>query len=435
MFTYDTPPQKTVKPVAFSDSTQGKQTAANSLLNSAGKQVFQRKSENNTGLPDILKARVENISGISLDDVKVHYNSSRPAQFRAFAYTQGTDIHVAPGQERHLPHEAWHVVQQKQGRVRPTGLLGGIGINDDKSLEREADVMGQKSMASSYTRSIHNTEIRSSAVQCASDWKTPSLEEQSENINPQNPNPLQKVIHHMLPRKLLEDFCLCLNEAQQQQIKDHFAPNPRDKHSTPHRILKSLHSNLVVGPEVSKRLDDEDHLRGPRGEQQYFFDATGGVYTAVSAIYRQIFEKMKSVVAAEDRPCPPERFNEIMRLLQQAEEEYIKMSCWNAKDDFNPRILKARSAEIWREVKVQGKPYYVKRSNEYNITLKKTLPYYMDTVRDLMQGLRFEAVCDYETDILTCTKRVADSELDQNMEQLSEMYDKKDALSIQGIFP
>jgi hypothetical protein len=26
-----------------------------------------------------------------------------------------------PGQEQHLPHEAWHVVQQKQGRVKPTG--------------------------------------------------------------------------------------------------------------------------------------------------------------------------------------------------------------------------------------------------------------------------------------------------------------------------
>ncbi|HAP61901.1 MAG TPA: hypothetical protein DCR93_21180, partial [Cytophagales bacterium] len=32
----------------------------------------------------------------------------------------GTDIHLAPGQQKHLPHEAWHVVQQKQGRVKPT---------------------------------------------------------------------------------------------------------------------------------------------------------------------------------------------------------------------------------------------------------------------------------------------------------------------------
>lgn len=37
-------------------------------------------------------------------------------------YSQGTDIHIGPGQEKHLPHEAWHVVQQKQGRVKPTEM-------------------------------------------------------------------------------------------------------------------------------------------------------------------------------------------------------------------------------------------------------------------------------------------------------------------------
>ena len=55
-----------------------------------------------------------------MNDVKVHYNSNKPAQLQAHAYTQGTNIHVAQGQERHLAHEAWHVVQQKQNRVRPT---------------------------------------------------------------------------------------------------------------------------------------------------------------------------------------------------------------------------------------------------------------------------------------------------------------------------
>jgi hypothetical protein len=75
---------------------------------------------NNTGLPDNLKSGIESLSGISMDGVKVHYNSSQPAQLNALAYAQGTDIHVAPGQEQHLPHEAWHVVQQAQGRVQPT---------------------------------------------------------------------------------------------------------------------------------------------------------------------------------------------------------------------------------------------------------------------------------------------------------------------------
>ena len=103
-----------------------------------------QKSENKTGLPDHLKGGIENLSGMSLDDVQVNYNSAKPAQLQALAYTQGADIHVAPGQERHLPHEAWHVVQQKQGRVQPMFQMKGIGVNDDPGLEREADVFGQK---------------------------------------------------------------------------------------------------------------------------------------------------------------------------------------------------------------------------------------------------------------------------------------------------
>ena len=103
---------------------------------------------NRTGLPDGLKSGVESLSGMSLDNVNVHYNSSQPAQLNALAYTQGSDIHVAPGQERHLPHEAWHVVQQAQGRVQPTmQMKDGMPVNDDEGLEREADVMGAKALS------------------------------------------------------------------------------------------------------------------------------------------------------------------------------------------------------------------------------------------------------------------------------------------------
>lgn len=100
--------------------------------------------ENNTGLPDRLKSGIEQLSGISLDNVKVHYNSSQPAQLNALAYAQGTDIHVAPGQEQHLPHEAWHVVQQAQGRVSPTLQLKDVAVNDDAGLKHEADTMGRR---------------------------------------------------------------------------------------------------------------------------------------------------------------------------------------------------------------------------------------------------------------------------------------------------
>jgi len=118
-------------------------------------------------LPDNIKSGVENLSGYSLDDVKVHYNSDKPAQVQAHAYAQGTDIHLASGQEKHLPHEAWHVVQQKQGRVKPTlQLKGRMNVNDDKSLENEADVMGAKAISEPVSqRKTINSGTSSKVVQ------------------------------------------------------------------------------------------------------------------------------------------------------------------------------------------------------------------------------------------------------------------------------
>ena len=105
------------------------------------------QAANRTGLPDRVKGGIEALSGVALDDVRVHANSAQPARLGALAYAQGTDIHLAPGQERHLPHEAWHVVQQKQGRVRPTQHAGGAAINDDPALEAEAERMGAHALA------------------------------------------------------------------------------------------------------------------------------------------------------------------------------------------------------------------------------------------------------------------------------------------------
>ncbi len=97
-----------------------------------------QRAGNRTGLPGNLKAGVEKLSGLDMSDVRVHYNSSKPAGVQALAYAQGTDIYVAPGQEKHLAHEAWHVAQQKQGRVRPTSTVAGTPVNNNPGLEKEA---------------------------------------------------------------------------------------------------------------------------------------------------------------------------------------------------------------------------------------------------------------------------------------------------------
>jgi hypothetical protein len=98
------------------------------------------------GLPAQLRAGIEALSGVDMSGVRVHSNSDRPAQVNALAFAQGQDIHLAPGQEHHLPHEAWHVAQQAQGRVQPTVQMAGAAINDDPALESEADVMGARAL-------------------------------------------------------------------------------------------------------------------------------------------------------------------------------------------------------------------------------------------------------------------------------------------------
>jgi hypothetical protein len=54
------------------------------------------------------------------------------------AYAQGNDTHLTPGQKKHLAHQAWRVVQQRQGRVKPT-----LQTHDSSELEKEAGVTGE----------------------------------------------------------------------------------------------------------------------------------------------------------------------------------------------------------------------------------------------------------------------------------------------------
>lgn len=98
--------------------------------------------ESINGVPASLRAGVEVLSGVSLEDVRVHYNSPQPPRLHALAFTRGSEIHLDTGQEEHLPHEVWHVVQQKQGRVMPTRSVSGVPVNDASALEAEAERLG-----------------------------------------------------------------------------------------------------------------------------------------------------------------------------------------------------------------------------------------------------------------------------------------------------
>jgi Domain of unknown function (DUF4157) len=91
-------------------------------------------------LPEGIRTSVEQLAHVPMDDVRVFPNSDKPAEVQADAITQATDIHLGPGQDKHLAHEAWHVAQNKQKRVDPGEPIGeGVTINKNQGLEKEAD--------------------------------------------------------------------------------------------------------------------------------------------------------------------------------------------------------------------------------------------------------------------------------------------------------
>jgi hypothetical protein len=153
--------------LAFAGPHEGTLRQLQQMADRSDRTAVQR-TVNNTGLPDRLKAGIESLSGLSMDHVKVHYNASSPAQMQAHAYAQGNQIHVAPGRERHVPHEAWHVVQQAQGRVHPTRTLqGNVALNDDNGLELEADKMGARALATGaagFSQPLHAAATASGGV-------------------------------------------------------------------------------------------------------------------------------------------------------------------------------------------------------------------------------------------------------------------------------
>lgn len=116
-------------------------------------------------LPEALQAKLEELFGASLADVRIHVGRE-PLAIGAHAFTSGSDVVFAPGQfdprtaagQRLLGHELTHVLQQRSGRARnPFG--SGLAIVQDQGLEAEAERMGLRA-ASLLSASAHPVQPR-----------------------------------------------------------------------------------------------------------------------------------------------------------------------------------------------------------------------------------------------------------------------------------
>lgn len=113
-------------------------------------------------LPAATQARMGRSFGADFSSVRVHEDDSA-AQIGALGYTQGNDVHFAPGQYRPgtpagdtlLGHELAHVVQQREGRV--AAPQGKGGIVEDPALEAEADQQGERAAAGQSARAASSS--------------------------------------------------------------------------------------------------------------------------------------------------------------------------------------------------------------------------------------------------------------------------------------
>ncbi len=158
-----------------------------------GQSATPRSVETGAGqrLPADVQARMEHAFGADFSAVRIH-EGAQAASLGALAYTQGTDIHFAPGQyqpstprgQELLGHELTHVVQQSQGRVQATTQAKGMDVNTDASLEHEADEMGARAARGELVNPAgpggHATHATTAAVQLSSKNAYFSLDDDEE---------------------------------------------------------------------------------------------------------------------------------------------------------------------------------------------------------------------------------------------------------------
>lgn len=166
-----------------------------------------RAGEGIAGLPAPLAAGLERLSGVAMHDVEVHYGSREPDSLDAHAFARGNRIHLAQGREDCLPHEAWHVVQQKQGRVAATQSVRGAAVNHDRALEHEASEMGARALSLGASGAASPSSLRSGASPVAVAQRMPKKDVLASMAKLQNANfdgPLMKGVDEALVDEIAE---------------------------------------------------------------------------------------------------------------------------------------------------------------------------------------------------------------------------------------
>lgn len=159
-------PVSVMRPVSASERVAYQLGSQASVRSAATGRIQRREQQTSTaaanspsatGLDPAMIAGARSEAGVDLSNVTVHHHSSEPAVLGAHAFTRGNEIHIGPGQQGHLAHEAWHVVQQRRGQVAATAVSAHGLLNQNAALERDADKGGIRLQA--RARALTNSGI------------------------------------------------------------------------------------------------------------------------------------------------------------------------------------------------------------------------------------------------------------------------------------
>ena len=146
----------------FNDSQKSEDASSNERMLNKNSSPGSGPNSLPSGRNDILNSMGDAFQS-NFSDVNIHENSSQAENLGAEAFTQGSDVHFAPGRfqpdtsegKELLGHELTHVLQQKEGRVTGNKNIQGFNVNDNAGLEKEADVMGARAARGQSIKSFN----------------------------------------------------------------------------------------------------------------------------------------------------------------------------------------------------------------------------------------------------------------------------------------
>lgn len=394
-----------------------KEKSTNSPLRSESR---SGRHENRTGIPMELKERMEQSTGVSLDYVRVNYNSSRPARLGALAYTMGNQVEIGPGQERHLPHELGHVIQQKLGIVRANARYpNGIPLNTDVRLERQADEIGSGKRITIIQRMSQDAvqrcgnknmiqlridDVKIVADRCGVD---PTFDANAVNQD------AELTCHHVIPAEILEQFFnFCekiLNSYTQSNFRQYkkvkkgyeqwkatavksakvlinrrqfpFGNNGNDSNEVS-SACQWMAGNIFIGPDAKYRVDDQSNgfdRGGYRDKEkhdtveQYLIKYDNDRLDELNKIYKSInniLEKFKNDENFKILKDKESHANEIIEVLEKLSDiATFETTLHESSDNFKNKTLRGASKNVLKQLASN-------RSHVDNATNKNTIKTY-----------------------------------------------------------